>query len=78
MVITLGETHYAAWTHLLESVKTGMAGFPLMFGAEMFDYLGQDVVLLSYDFSATRSLVDVGGGGCGRLLTSILHMYPSM
>jgi SAM-dependent methyltransferase len=97
MVITLGETDYAAWTHLLESVKTGTAGFPLMFGAEMFDYLGQDVeagtifnhamsdysalsscaVLLSYDFSATRSLVDVGGG-CGRLLTRILHMYPSM
>ena len=97
MVITLGETHYAAWAHLLESVKTGTAGFPLAFGAEMFDYLGQDVeagkifnhamsdysalsscaVLLSYDFSATRSLVDVGGG-CGRLLTSILHMYPSI
>ena len=97
MVITLGETHYAAWTHLLESVKTGTAGFPLAFGAEMFDYLGQDVeagkifnhamsdysalsscaVLLSYDFSATRSLVDVGGG-CGRLLARILGMYPSM
>ena len=97
MVITLGETHYAAWAHLLESVKTGTAGFPLAFGAEMFDYFGQDVeagkafnhamtdysalsscaVLLSYDFSATRSLVDVGGG-CGRLLTSILRMYPSM
>ncbi len=97
MVITLGETHYAAWAHLLESVKTGTAGFPLAFGAEMFDYLGQNVeageifnhamtdysalsscaVLLSYDFSTTRSLVDVGGG-CGRLLTRILRMYPSM
>ena len=97
MVITLGEAHYAAWAHLLESVKTGTAGFPLAFGTQMFDYLGQDVeagkifnhamseysalsscaVLLSYDFSGTRSLVDVGGG-CGRLLTSILRMYPSM
>ena len=97
MIITLGEIHYAAWAHLLESVKTGTAGFPLAFGAEMFDYLGQDIeagrnfnramsdysalsscaVLLSYDFSATRSLVDVGGG-YGRLLTSILRMYPSM
>lgn len=97
MVITLGETHYAAWAHLLESVKTGTAGFPLAFGTEMFDYLGQDVeagrifnhamsdysalsscaVLLSYDFSDTRSLVDVGGG-CGRLLTGVLRMYPSM
>ena len=97
MVITLGEAHYAAWAHLLESVETGTAGFPLAFGTQMFDYLGQDVeagkifnhamseysalsscaVLLSYDFSGTRSLVDVGGG-CGRLLTSILRMYPSM
>jgi hypothetical protein len=97
MIITLGESHYAAWAHLLESVKTGTAGFPLAFGTEMFDYLGQDIeagkifnqamtdysalsscaVLLSYDFSGTRSLVDVGGG-CGRLLTSILHMYPSI
>src|SRR5579863_3271729 len=97
MILTLGETHYAAWAHLLESVKTGNAGFPLAFGTEMFNYLGQDVeagkifndamsdysalsscaVLLSYDFSRTRSLVDVGGG-CGRLLTSILRMYPSM
>ena len=97
MVITLGEAHYAAWAHLLESVETGTAGFPLAFGTQMFDYLWQDVeagkifnqamtdysalsscaVLLSYDFSGTRSLVDVGGG-CGRLLTSILRMYPSM
>jgi hypothetical protein len=97
MIITLGETHYAAWAHLLESVKTGAAGFTVAFGAEMFDYLGQNAeagkifnhamtdysalsscaVLLSYDFSETRSLVDVGGG-CGRLLTSILHMYPFM
>jgi hypothetical protein len=97
MVITLGETHYAAWAHLLESVKTGTAGFSLAFGAEKFDYLGKNVeagkifnlamtdysalsscaVLLSYDFSETRSLVDVGGG-CGKLLTNILRMYPSM
>jgi ubiquinone/menaquinone biosynthesis C-methylase UbiE len=97
MVITLGESHYAAWAHLLESVKTGKAGFPLAFGTQMFDYLGQDAeagnifnhamseysalsacaVLLSYDFSDAYSLVDVGGG-CGRLLTNILRMYPSM
>jgi hypothetical protein len=97
MIITLGETHYAAWAYLLESVTTGNAGFPLAFGAEMFDYLGKNVeagtifnramtdysalsscaVLMSYDFSETRSLVDVGGG-CGRLLTSILQMYPSI
>ena len=97
MVITLGEVHYAAWAHLLESVKTGAAAFPRAFGAKMFDYLGREdeagntfnramtdysalsscAVLLSYDFSGVRSIVDVGGG-CGKLLTSILHMYPSM
>lgn len=97
MVITLGEVHYAAWAHLLESIKTGAAAFPRAFGAKMFDYLGREseagitfnramtdysalsscAVLLSYDFSRVRSIVDVGGG-CGKLLTSILHMYPSM
>ena len=97
MVITLGEVHYAAWGHLLESVKTGNAAFPRAFGASMFDYLGQEnedgkafnramtdysalsscAVLLSYDFSGVGSIVDLGGG-CGKLLTSILHMYPSM
>lgn len=97
MILTLGETHYAAWAHLLESIKTGTAGLPAAFGSEMFDYLGQNdeagkifnhamsdysalsscAVLMSYDFSGTRSVVDVGGG-CGRLLTRILHMYPCM
>src|SRR5580700_11473637 len=43
MVITLGESHYAAWAHLLESVKTGTAAFPHAFGTQMFDYLGQDL-----------------------------------
>lgn len=97
MVITLGEVHYSAWAHLLESIKTGAPAFPHAFGAEMFDYLGREnaagatfnramadysalsscAVLLSYDFSGVRSIVDVGGG-CGTFLTSILLMYPSM
>ena len=34
-------------------------------------------VLLSYDFSGIRSMVDVGGG-YGKLLTSILDVYPKM
>jgi O-methyltransferase domain/Dimerisation domain len=34
-------------------------------------------LLLSYDFSGIKSLVDVGGG-CGKLLTSILEVYPSL
>ena len=97
MIITLGEVHYAAWAHLIHSVRTGRTAFPVAFGAEMFDYLGLDIeagatfnsamtdcsalsscaVLLSYNFSEIRSVVDVGGG-CGKLLTSILCMYPEM
>lgn len=42
MVITLGEVHYAAWAHLLKSVKTGAAAFHHAFGAKMFDYLGRE------------------------------------
>ena len=34
-------------------------------------------VLLSYDFSDIKSLIDVGGG-CGKLLTSILEVYPGL
>jgi O-methyltransferase domain/Dimerisation domain len=34
-------------------------------------------LLLSYDFSGIKSLVDVGGG-CGKLLTSILEVYPGL
>jgi hypothetical protein len=34
-------------------------------------------LLLCYDFSGIKSLVDVGGG-CGKLLTSILEVYPSL
>jgi len=34
-------------------------------------------VLLSYDFSGMKSIVDVGGG-YGKLLTSILEVYPDL
>ena len=34
-------------------------------------------LLLSYDFTGIKSLVDVGGG-CGKLLTSILEVYPGL
>jgi hypothetical protein len=43
MVLTLGEMHYAAWGHLLESVRTGTSGFQAAFGAPLFDYLGRDL-----------------------------------
>jgi precorrin-6B methylase 2 len=43
MVLTLGAMHYAAWGHLLESVRTGTSAFPTAFGAPLFDYLGRDL-----------------------------------
>jgi O-methyltransferase domain/Dimerisation domain len=43
MVITLGEIHYQACGNLLHSVQTGSPAFNDVFGANLFDYLGQDV-----------------------------------
>jgi hypothetical protein len=43
MVLTLGDMHYAAWGHLLESVRTGTSAFQTAFGAPLFDYLGRDL-----------------------------------
>jgi hypothetical protein len=43
MVLTLGDMHYAAWGHLLESVRTGTSAFQAAFGAPLFDYLGRDL-----------------------------------
>ncbi|HWC16119.1 MAG TPA: methyltransferase [Terriglobales bacterium] len=42
-----------------------------------FSALVAHALLVSYDFSGIKSLVDVGGG-CGKLLTSILELYPSL
>jgi hypothetical protein len=42
-----------------------------------FSALVSYALLLAYDFSDVRSIVDVGGG-CGELLMSILRMYPAM
>jgi hypothetical protein len=43
MVITVGEIHYQACGNLLHSVQTGCPGFNNAFGANLFDYLGQNV-----------------------------------
>ena len=40
-VITLGEIHYQACGALLHSVQTGDPAFNKVFGASLFDYLGQ-------------------------------------
>lgn len=42
MIISLGEVHYTAWAHLVQSVKSGAAAFPRAFGSRMFEYLGQE------------------------------------
>lgn len=43
MVITLGEIHYQACGNLLHSVQTGSPAFNDVFGANLFDYLRQNV-----------------------------------
>jgi hypothetical protein len=97
MVLTLGEVHYRAWGRLCESVQSGDPGFPMVFGADMFQFLEHNseagdvfnlamtdysafvacAVLLSYDFSGIKSIVDVGGGH-GTLMTGILEVYPKL
>jgi hypothetical protein len=43
MVITVGEIHYQACGNLLHSIQTGSPAFNNAFGANLFDYLGQNV-----------------------------------
>lgn len=50
-----------------------------IFNLAMTDFSASvaQALLLSYDFSGIKSLVDVGGG-CGKLLMSILEVYPRL
>jgi len=43
MVITIGEIHYQACGSLLHSIQTGSPAFDSVFGANLFDYLQQNV-----------------------------------
>ena len=43
MVITVGEIHYQACGNLLHSIQTGSPAFNNAFGANLFDYLEQNV-----------------------------------
>ena len=43
MVITIGEIHYQACGNLLHSVQSGSPAFNKVFGANLFDYLQQNV-----------------------------------
>jgi hypothetical protein len=86
------EYYQRAWGNLQHAVKTGdyalgmhfyqyMGQFPdarQTFSQAMVDFarLSADAVVAAYDFSAARTIVDVGGGQ-GILLEAILRAYPA-
>lgn len=41
MAVMFGEEHYQAWGKLLDSVRTGQAGFDLVYGQPIFPYLAE-------------------------------------
>jgi hypothetical protein len=57
--------------------KNSEAGDTFNLAMTDFSALVAYAVLLSYDFSRMKSIVDVGGG-YGKLLTSILEVYPDL
>jgi len=57
--------------------KNGDAGDTFNLAMTDFSAFVGHAVLLSYDFSGMKSVVDVGGG-YGKLLTSILEVYPDL
>ena len=57
--------------------RNGDAGDTFNLAMTDFSALVAYALLLSYDFSGIKSIVDVGGG-YGKLLTSILEVYPNL
>ena len=57
--------------------RNSSAGETFNLAMTNYSTLVAHAVLLSYDFSGVKSLIDVGGG-CGKLLTSILEVYPTL
>jgi SAM-dependent methyltransferase len=55
--------------------KNSDAGDTFNLAMTDFSAFVAEAVLFSYDFSGTKSIIDVGGG-YGKLLTSILEVYP--
>jgi orsellinic acid C2-O-methyltransferase len=87
-----GRYQWPLWTHLLQSVKTGLSA-----RGEGFSHLEADAetaavfhgamacltrpvaraLVQVYDFSGVRTLVDVGGG-CGELLAVVLEAHAHL
>src|SRR3954471_6681285 len=57
--------------------KNSDAGHTFNLAMTDFSAFVAHAVLLSYDFSRMKSIIDVGGG-YGKLLTSILEVYPDL
>lgn len=87
-----------SWERLTDSVRTGEAAFPQVYGTDLWTYFAEgdpaagrqfdqaltgayntsnQAIVQSYDFSSTRTVVDIGGGQ-GTLLTAILCQYPHL
>lgn len=97
IAVMMGEEHYQAWGHLLESVRTGNRPFEAVYGMPVFEYFEKNpqageifnsamtgfaasmhsAIVATYDFSAFKTLVDVGGGH-GMLLSTILEKTPGL
>ncbi|MFL5665955.1 MAG: methyltransferase [Ktedonobacteraceae bacterium] len=92
------EWQWEPWRKALQSIQTGKAVFPEMFGKDLWNYFKNDnpeagkrfqkamssqsrqieqAIARGYDFSAARTIIDVGGGQ-GSLLATILQTYPTI
>jgi 2-polyprenyl-3-methyl-5-hydroxy-6-metoxy-1,4-benzoquinol methylase len=87
--------HWAIWSELLYSVRTGQNAFTRVHGKTPFEWMSTNpeamkvfgdamtslsrttayAVVRAYDFSASRRIVDVGGGQ-GLLIAQILQANP--
>ena len=88
---------WAAWTNLVDSLRSGQPSFTLVNRSPLFNYLVEHpdtgaafnrfmtmqsklhnaAIVANYDFSAARTVVDVGGGH-GATLAAVLAQYPQM
>jgi hypothetical protein len=71
-------SNWAAWAGLEHTIRSGEPAFEAVFGVANFEYLNRHLAVAeAYDFSTTRSIVDVGGGN-GAFLAAVLAGNPQM
>lgn len=70
-IIKEGELWWEAWSHLLESVRTGRPGFDLVHGKGLFDYLSDTATT----DVATRTLAALSSAGTDNESRAILDAY---